>query len=213
MLKKLKHLIFSLYDQLCDLFDPGRRAGMLLAQEQAPPTLAIASGVGPAEPATPEQNCDLRETSVPDEVLCLIFNKSLTQVVLVKIPETCPHPELRGKLNFPGGRVEPGEHPRDAAAREVAKETGLAVNLYLNRLKICPTKSGDSKLHVYYAVLDQRTHAARRISRGEQGARWLPLRGLRFDDRVPPDAVNLAYTAIENGWGSVQARRSLWLSR
>lgn len=34
---------------------------------------------------------------------------------------------LHGKLTFPGGKVEPGEHPVMAASREMLEETGVEI--------------------------------------------------------------------------------------
>ncbi|WP_284717614.1 MULTISPECIES: NUDIX domain-containing protein [unclassified Streptomyces] len=50
-----------------------------------------------------------------------VFDETLSRVVLVK------H-RWRG-LVPPGGRVEPGETPREAAGRELLEETGLRVEL------------------------------------------------------------------------------------
>jgi mutator protein MutT len=37
---------------------------------------------------------------------------------------------LAGLWEFPGGRVEPGESPAQAAVRECAEETGLVIEVY-----------------------------------------------------------------------------------
>ena len=46
------------------------------------------------------------------------------------------HGEYRGYWEFPGGKLEEGETPRQAAVREVREETGLEVeHLRFNRTK------------------------------------------------------------------------------
>jgi len=39
-----------------------------------------------------------------------------------------PEPQLAGKYSLPGGRVEPGETPMQAASREYFEETGISCN-------------------------------------------------------------------------------------
>lgn len=64
----------------------------------------------------------------------------------------------RGEVGFPGGRVEPGESPRDAALREAHEEVGLepsAVAL-LGWLTPLRTYSGLAVIHPYVGALGAR---------------------------------------------------------
>jgi len=46
---------------------------------------------------------------------------------LVRLRPSAPGSPMPGYWEFPGGKCEPGESPEDAAARECAEETGMAV--------------------------------------------------------------------------------------
>jgi len=67
------------------------------------------------------------------------------------------HAPSMGRWSVPGGRVEPGETPEQAAAREVLEETGLRVDI--GRLLAC-VRIGDYLVHDFAAEVTGGTLAA-----------------------------------------------------
>lgn len=109
--------------------------------------------------------------------------------VLLSQRKTGTH--LAGAWEFPGGKVEPGEDPRDALARELVEELGVDVEVG-EPLEITfhryPTKS---VLLLFFA-------AARRAGSPEPRAidvaavRWAGVDELRDEEFPPADVAVLA---------------------
>jgi mutator protein MutT len=57
-------------------------------------------------------------------VLVLAFSENRRNVVVLRKAKPA---WMAGKLNFPGGKIEPNESPRAAALREFEEETGIAL--------------------------------------------------------------------------------------
>lgn len=69
-----------------------------------------------------------------DYVAGFLFNADRTEVLLIQKS----HPDWQnGKLNGVGGKVEKGERPSDAMAREFQEETGVAYDGWRNFCMLC----------------------------------------------------------------------------
>jgi 8-oxo-dGTP diphosphatase len=110
-----------------------------------------------------------------------VFDSTLTQVLLV-------NHRWRGWVP-PGGKVDPGETPREAARRELFEETGVQAQLIATPAAATvrsyhPNRTATAGIS-YVAVIDQRTQLASEIG---QSAAWHrldePWQGWFSDDRL-----------------------------
>ncbi|HFQ8053607.1 TPA: NUDIX domain-containing protein [Pseudomonas putida] len=103
-----------------------------------------------------------KPTKVRATIICLRSGK----VLLVR--------RKGGKWNFPGGVIELGETPQQAATRELEEETGLHSH---NLLELCSLEAGNTLHHVFTACVSDLDRAAPRneiaackwVSRGDLG--------------------------------------------
>ena len=106
-------------------------------------------------------------------VLCLLRHEDAVLLIEGAAPK-----RWAGKLNGVGGAIKPGEHPVQAAAREIREETGLALAAEDLRVKgVIHSQNFYGSDKLILIVLADAPH--RRVRAGREGRlRWVPLLSL-----------------------------------
>ncbi|MEV6516800.1 (deoxy)nucleoside triphosphate pyrophosphohydrolase [Micromonospora chalcea] len=98
-------------------------------------------------------------------------------------------PEVAGRWEFPGGKVEPGEAETDALARECAEELGVRVAVGARVGRDVRMAHGRSVLRVYAARL---LHGDQPKALEHADLRWLSAAELDSVDWLPADVPIVA---------------------
>ena len=98
-------------------------------------------------------------------------------------------PEVAGRWEFPGGKVEPGEAETDALARECAEELGVRVAVGARVGRDVRMAHGRSVLRVYAARL---LHGDEPKALEHAALRWLSAAELDSVDWLPADVPIVA---------------------
>jgi 8-oxo-dGTP pyrophosphatase MutT (NUDIX family) len=90
----------------------------------------------------------------------------------------------QGRLNLPGGKIEDGETPEEAAERELKEETGYEPLVPLRKMGLMI--DGSSDIHCFKAVVDYNKPVAPRDEETQQIA-WHDWLVVRSDWRLIPN--------------------------
>ena len=123
------------------------------------------------------------------DVVLFALDESQLRLLLIQRGK----PPFEGAWAFPGGFVDVGEAPQDAASRELEEETGIR-GIQLEQLRAFGDPGRDPRGHVvtiaYVAVVTERTLRRAEASSDAELARWWSI------DALPPLAFDHAEILI-----------------
>lgn len=113
----------------------------------------------------------------PDQRATLLFVRRDAEILLIHKKRGIG----AGKINGPGGRIDPGESPRDCAVREVREEVGVVATGVLSAGELAFQFTDGLALHV--AVFTASGHTGEVRESDEAVPLWTPV------DRIPYDRM------------------------
>jgi len=120
---------------------------------------------------------------VPQDVATLLFILEPARVLLIRKKRGLG----AGKINAPGGRLEPGETPSAAAVREVEEEVGVTpLDIEARGTLSFQFKDG-YKLHAHLFIARRFSGTLRETE--EAIPLWFPLEALPFDEMWADDRL------------------------
>jgi len=131
------------------------------------------------------------------EVAVAVILRRADRETLALVNRRSPDAHLPGLVEFPGGKVEPGESPRSAAVRELTEETGIriapdALQSLVTVLHDYPDRT--VHLHAFVGLIGQE---GRDASHESSEAQWIPAARLRL---LPMPAANAAILDALESW-------------
>ena len=124
----------------------------------------------------------------------ILLNQEYTRVLLIQ--KTKPAWQ-KGKFNFPGGHIEPGEHPAECVSREFKEETNLDIPAReWSSIGDIENLTGDQyAVAIYASIYDPKKHGEVK-SLTEEKALWFRISDLHILSPLISNVPWLTHFAI-----------------